>query len=123
MAAALSSTRFIGRRAELKALEQRYGAPHSALVPVYGRRRVGKTELLLRFSSGKPTVYFTASDKLRTPQIADFMRAAANWLEAAHLAEAMPTTWEAALQLVVASAPKDRKLLLVVDEFQWLCQS
>ena len=123
MTAALSSTRFIGRRAELKALEQRYGAPHSALVPVYGRRRVGKTELLLRFSSGKPTVYFTASDKLRTPQIADFMRAAANWLEAAHLAEAMPTSWEAALQLVVASAPKDRKLLLVIDEFQWLCQS
>ncbi len=123
MGVARSSNRFIGRQAELSALEQRYNSARSAMVPVYGRRRVGKTELLLRFSSGKPTVYFTASDKLRTPQIADFMRAAADWLHASHLADSMPTNWEAALRLVVASAPDNRKLLLVLDEFQWLCQS
>jgi uncharacterized protein len=114
---------FVGRRAELDALERRYASSRAALVPVYGRRRVGKTELLLRFSSGKPTIYFTASDKLRTPQIADFMRAAAEWIAAPHLAESAPTNWEAALRLVVAAAPKDRKLLLVLDEFQWLCRS
>jgi len=34
--------RFIGRRADLSALERH----HAAMVPVYGRRRVGKTELL-----------------------------------------------------------------------------
>ncbi len=119
----LSSVGFIGRRRELDALERRYASPESALVPVYGRRRVGKTELLLRFASRKPTVYFTASDKLRTPQIADFVRAAAEWLDAPHLAESAPATWEAALRLVVGAAPPDKKLLLVLDEFQWLCQS
>jgi hypothetical protein len=62
MSAPAASFQFIGRRTELKVLEQ------SEMVPVYGRRRVGKTELLLRFASDKPTVYFTASDKLRTPQ-------------------------------------------------------
>jgi hypothetical protein len=114
---------FVGRRSELKVLEQRYASTRSEMVPVYGRRRVGKTELLLRFASGKPTVLFIASDKLRTPQIADFLRAASEWLAAPHLAESAPATWEAALRLVIATAPKQHKFLLVLDEFQWLCQS
>jgi AAA+ ATPase superfamily predicted ATPase len=118
-----SSPGFIGRRSELSALERRYASSRAELIPLYGRRRVGKTELLLRFSSGRPTVYFTASDKLKTPQIADFMRAAAEWLGVPHLAEAAPGNWEAALRLAVAAAPKGQKLLLVLDEFQWLCQS
>src|SRR5688500_10716052 len=92
---------FVGRSAELAALERHYRSARSGLVPVYGRRRVGKTELLLHFVARKPTVYFTASDKLRTPQIVDFVRAAAEWLAAPHLAEAAPTTWDAALKLVI----------------------
>lgn len=68
-------------------LEQRYASTRSEMVPVYRRRHVGKTELLLRFASGKPTVLFIASDKLRTPQIADLLRAAAEWLATPHLAE------------------------------------
>ena len=79
---------FVGRTVELAALERHYRAGQAGLVPVYGRRRVGKTELLLRFSAKKSTVYFTASDKLRTPQIVDFVRAAAEWLNAPHLAGA-----------------------------------
>ena len=114
---------FVGRRAELAALERHYKAARSGLIPVYGRRRVGKTELLLHFATKKPTIYFTASDKLRTPQIIDFVRAAADWLGAAHLAEAAPATWEAALKLVIGSAPAGKKLVLVLDEFQWLCAS
>jgi AAA+ ATPase superfamily predicted ATPase len=114
---------FVGRAAELAALERHYKASRSALIPVYGRRRVGKTELLLHFAARKPTVYFTASDKLRTPQIIDFVRAAADWLGIPHLAGAAPGTWDAALKLVVGSVPAGRKLVLVLDEFQWLCAS
>lgn len=114
---------FVGRSAELAALDRQYKAPRAGFVPVYGRRRVGKTELLLHFASRKPTVYFTATDKLRTPQIVDFVRAAASWLNAAHLAEAAPQSWEAALRLVLAAAPARQKLVLVLDEFQWLCAS
>jgi AAA+ ATPase superfamily predicted ATPase len=113
----------VGRTAELRALERRYASARSELIPVYGRRRVGKTELLLRFAAGKPTVYFSASDRLRTTQIGDFLRAAAEWLGAAHLAGTGPLSWEVALKLVVAAAPPGRKLVLVLDEFQWLCRS
>jgi hypothetical protein len=114
---------FVGRRAELAALERHYRGARAGLIPVYGRRRVGKTELLLHCAAKKPTVYFTASDKLRTPQIVDFVRAAADWLDAPHLAETAPASWAAAFKLVLGSAPAGRKLVLVLDEFQWLCAS
>ena len=114
---------FVGRRAELAALERHYAARRAAIVPVYGRRRVGKTELLLQFAQRKPAVYFSVSQKLAGPQIGDLMRAAAQGLGNPALAEAAPQSWEAALRLVVSAAPKGKKLALVLDEFQWLCAS
>lgn len=123
MPSVVTPSGFVGRQAEIAALERHYQAARAGLIPVYGRRRVGKTELLLHFASRKPTVYFTASDKLRTPQMVDFVRAAADWLHVPHLAEAAPQTWEAALKLVIGAAPPRRKLVLVLDEFQWLCAS
>jgi AAA+ ATPase superfamily predicted ATPase len=114
---------FIGRDRELGALQRRYASSRSELFPLYGRRRVGKTELLVRLSHDKPTVFFTANSKLRTPQIGGFMRAAAEWLRLPELAEAVPAGWEAAFKVVLQSAPRNRKLLLVLDEFQWACQS
>lgn len=117
------STRFVGRQAELAALERNHGARRSALVPVYGRRRVGKTELLLHFLAGKPSVYFSATQKLKGPQIADLMRAAGDALRNPSLADAAPSSWETALRLIVGAAPRGKKLVLVLDEFQWLCES
>lgn len=114
---------FVGRSAELAALKRHYTHRRSTIVPVYGRRRVGKTELLLKFVAGKPAVYFSASQKLRSPQIADLMRAAAAAFRADALAEAAPPNWEVALKLVMGAAPKGKKLVLVLDEFQWLCES
>ena len=85
---------FVGRTSELAALEKQHDSARSAFVPIYGRRRVGKTELLLRFTAGKSAVYFMASDKLATPQLADFVKAAAGWLNQPHLAPAAPSNWE-----------------------------
>jgi AAA+ ATPase superfamily predicted ATPase len=123
MNSVLPKADFVGRKAELAALERQFASEKPALLPVYGRRRVGKTELLLQFAAVKTAVYFMASDKLATPQIVDFVRAAAGWLKMPHLGEAAPATWEAALRLVTGSVPAGRKLVLILDEFQWLCKS
>ena len=49
---------FIGRQAETDTLERSIRESGSALVPVYGRRRVGKSELILHFMKRHPGVYF-----------------------------------------------------------------
>ena len=44
---------FIGRKRELKFLQDCYNSAKSELVVIYGHRRIGKTELLKQFSKGK----------------------------------------------------------------------
>jgi hypothetical protein len=66
---------------------------------------------VLQFIAGKPAVYFSANQKLRGPQIADLMRAAAAALSRPELADAGPVTWEAPLRLVVAAAPEGARAL------------
>lgn len=120
---AASSGPFVGRAAELAALERQYRRDGGAFVPVYGRRRVGKTELLLRFCRGKQAIYFAATQGTAQQQLRSFMRTAAVALGKALLAEVAVTDWDHAFELVVREANPSRRLLLVLDEFQWLCAS
>lgn len=52
---------FVGRERELGVLNRRYDSGKFEFVPVYGRRRVGKTALLKEFCKGKNAVFYTAS--------------------------------------------------------------
>ena len=45
--------RFIGRENELEALIRRYDGSKAELFIVYGRRRIGKSELLLHMANGR----------------------------------------------------------------------
>lgn len=49
---------FINRERELDALERSYGSDRAELYVLYGRRRVGKTELLRAFCQGKRHIFF-----------------------------------------------------------------
>lgn len=53
-------TEFIDRKRELEALGERYASGKAELLVVYGRRRVGKTELLKTFFKDKNHLYFLA---------------------------------------------------------------
>ena len=50
--------KFIGRQAELALLQQHYRDARPALIPIYGRRRVGKSRLIDEFIKDKPNIYF-----------------------------------------------------------------
>ena len=52
------------------------------LLPVYGRRRIGKSELLVHFCSGKRAIYFAATQGTAAHQLRSFMRCAAESLGA-----------------------------------------
>ena len=65
---------FVGREEELSFLEDAYASTRAQLVFVYGRRRVGKTELLNEFRKDKPYVFVAAKEAPATTQLADFSR-------------------------------------------------
>ncbi|MBN1223770.1 MAG: ATP-binding protein [Candidatus Aminicenantes bacterium] len=51
---------FIDRERELGALEKFWKGKEAQLIVIYGKRRIGKTELIKQFIKGKPHVYYLA---------------------------------------------------------------
>lgn len=52
--------KFIDREGELKALERFWQEEAAQLIVIYGKRRIGKTELIKQFIKEKPHIYFLA---------------------------------------------------------------
>ncbi|MFT7480562.1 MAG: AAA+ ATPase superfamily predicted ATPase, partial [Gammaproteobacteria bacterium] len=52
---------FVGRKNEMLVLDQMYDSGEAELFVLYGRRRVGKTELLQQFCEGRRGIYFMAA--------------------------------------------------------------
>jgi AAA+ ATPase superfamily predicted ATPase len=114
------SIEFVGRQRELAVLEQAWRTEGGAFIPVYGRRRVGKSELLVRFMAGKPAVYVTGKVAPAELQLREFLRAAAAALREPLLAEHPVADWPAAFRLVEDRWRGPGKLILALDEFQWM---
>lgn len=116
---------FIGRKEEAARLTSAFNSPRSEFIPIYGRRRVGKSELILRFMANKPGVYFQGQQSAAALQVRDFLDAAAGTLNMPLLAQLDISDWRQALPTVVTqwqqSHPAE-KLILALDEFQWMAE-
>src|SRR5689334_16055817 len=109
---------FVGRVAELRLLEDAWRRRESAFIPIYGRRRIGKSELILHFLRGKQAIYHVGKVAPAALQLREFLEEAARALDEPLLAQLPATDWRATLEAVVGRA-KGGKLALVLDEFQW----
>jgi AAA+ ATPase superfamily predicted ATPase len=96
--------------------------PESNLIPIYGRRRIGKSELILHFKGNRPGIYFVGKQAPTSLQIHEFLITAANALEMPLLAKTAIADWKTALSETVRVWTKPRKLILVLDEFQWIVE-
>ncbi|MFA4701120.1 ATP-binding protein [Pyrococcus kukulkanii] len=76
----MSIQKFVDRERELKFLEERYRSGRAELIIIYGRRRIGKTALLLHFAKDKPHVYFLATEKPYRENLKDFQKLLAEFL-------------------------------------------
>ncbi len=113
---------FIGRARELATLEAAFADDRAHLWPVYGRRRVGKTALLRRFCADRPSLFFTGSEAPAGPQQKLLLETAAATFRSPLLAQVAPSGWHQVLELVVNEGLRQTqgKLIVVLDEFQWL---
>lgn len=114
---------FVGRRQELAALRAAYAAPPSAFWPIYGRRRVGKSELILQFSRPFPTLYLLGKKGAPASQMMrEFLELASSLMQEPLLATAPVESWKKVFNAVFGRWRSDEKLILVLDEFQWLAE-
>ena len=108
---------FINRTEELEFLEAEYARDSSSLVVIYGRRRVGKTELSLKFAAGKPSVYYLSQKLDLERQVEDFLEKMAEQLGTY---QPKITKWDAALKFVAQQA--EGKPLIIIDEVPYLIE-
>ena len=114
---------FIGRAAELGLLARAFESPRSEFIPIYGRRRVGKSELILKHMADKPGVYYLGKQTAPALQVREFLQEAARALDMPLLAELRAVGWRQALHTVVEQWEERNpgsKLVLALDEFQWI---
>ncbi|MCK5228753.1 MAG: ATP-binding protein [Desulfobulbaceae bacterium] len=114
---------FVGRKRELKALECAYQSPNSTFIPVYGRRRVGKSELIKHFIQDKQALYFLGKQAPARLQLKEFLRNGASALNQPLLEQASVADWQKAISLILEQVPAGEKLILVMDEFQWTAEA
>ena len=118
----MEAVMFIGREEELKFLEERYQKGDGQLIVLYGRRRIGKTEILRKFCEDKAHVFYSCTECPDAQQLTQFSERV--------LTKDMPASkyiqrfndWIQALSSV-AELPGTGKKLLVIDEFPYMVKN
>lgn len=121
-----STTPFINRKKETKWLEERYkeAGREGQLLIIYGKRRVGKTELVKHFAQNKPFVYYTVEKGNAQDQLKAATKAFGEGFENQALANATLPHWRDLFALIENELKtKKEPVVVVVDEFPYLAQS
>ncbi|MFQ6016282.1 MAG: ATP-binding protein [Anaerolineae bacterium] len=110
---------FVNRETELAFLEGRYRSSQAELVVLYGRRRVGKTDLLHQFCQDKPHVFFVADLGTAETNLVQFSRAVSQHVHGDPEVEGVYRDWDQGLARLARLA-QDERFVAVFDEFTYL---
>ena len=114
---------FVGRKKELQTLEKAFQSHDSCFVPIYGRRRVGKSELIKQFIKNKKALYFLGKQAPARLLLNEFLRNAASLFDQPLLERVSVDDWQQTISLVLEQATAEDKIVIVMDEFQWVAEA
>ncbi|MFA4700454.1 ATP-binding protein [Pyrococcus kukulkanii] len=103
--------KFIDREFELEELEKRYKERRAHLILIYGRRRIGKTELVKQFIKDKKSFYFLARKEPMELEISRLIKSFNRKFNVFIEAESLENFFE--------ELKKFGKIVVVIDEFPY----
>jgi len=112
--------KFIDREKELEFLEEKWKEENPQLIILWGKRRVGKTELVKQFIQGKPHIYFLSESTSEAEQLKRFSMAIGSFFKEPLLETRGFNEWEESFKYIRG---KSQRFILVIDEFPYLIQS
>jgi len=113
---------FVNRIDELNYLEKLHKEQDARFVIMYGRRRIGKTELLRQFSKNKKHLFFSSDLSSEQEQLKQFSEKIFQLTRESFLQNQPFGSWEALLRYIFDHLiPK--MPLIIIDEFPYLCIS
>lgn len=109
---------FYDRDDELEALETAFASSDHEFYVVYGRRRVGKTELLKEFCLDRPHLYFLAAQEAEHRQREKFVEQIADAFD-----DRVPRIdgWDEAFEYLGEKLASEQRIV-VIDEFPYLVE-
>lgn len=113
--------RFFNRVDELTAFERRWESGRGEYFVLYGRRRVGKSHLLLHFGGTHSQLYFEATSGSTRDHLEDLSRELAAFTGRQLYAQQPLSNWRAAFAAfdeLVDEGP----VMIVLDEFQYIAR-
>jgi uncharacterized protein len=121
----MSQTPFVGRIPQLSILQRASNnRTRSSITAVYGRRRIGKTRLIMEASRKSPILHFEGIEGASSAeQRRHFLKTLARHSGMRAHQIATSGDWEDLLILLAeftASQPVDKKQIIFFDEFQWM---
>lgn len=114
--------KFVDRKNEMNFLENEYKKEDSSFVVIYGRRRIGKTELLSKFIKDKDALFFLATEESENENRNAFTKSVAMYTKNELLENAKVESWETLFSYLASFMPEKRKLI-IIDEFQYIGKS
>lgn len=115
---------FINRDQELAFLNAAYKLKKTQFIILYGRRRVGKTELVKQFFQDKDHIYFLADQSSEHDQLKQLAEQMGTYFGDDYLRDHAFGRWEEVFRYLAAKLPDlKKKLIWVVDEFPYLVQA
>jgi AAA+ ATPase superfamily predicted ATPase len=113
---------FVNRGPEIQFLLDRMASHKAQFIVVYGRRRIGKTELLKEAFKKKKGIYFVAdlgADQDQRRRLSEIVHLS---FPSPLLQTEPPPEWDPLLRYLVDLGRKER-IVLILDEFPYLCSS
>ena len=116
--------KFIDRNRELEELNHILSQQGAQFILVYGRRRVGKTTLLLQWAerTGCPFIYWVASRDSPAQIRLGYTRALWRWANPDSQAVPRFDTWQEIFE-TTAQLIGDQEVILILDEFSYAVES
>jgi hypothetical protein len=111
---------FINRKEELSFLEEKWLENKPQLIVLWGKRRVGKTELVKQFIKNKPSIYFFSENTSNKDQLKKFSLSIGKFFNEPLLETRGFGEWEESFKYI---KEKGKKFVLAIDEFPYLIQS
>jgi AAA+ ATPase superfamily predicted ATPase len=112
---------FINREEELKFLEEKYLEDSPQLIIIYGRRRVGKTELIKKFIQNKKSIYILCSRTSIKENIDELKRKFYEITGKEYFLNLNTTSFFDLFKFFVNEI-KNEKIVVVFDEFPYLLE-
>jgi len=113
--------KFINRTKELAALNEKWEAKTSQLFIIYGKRRVGKTELVKQFLKDKPSIYFLADKRNHIDQLKELGRVIGSYFDDKILVKNGFQDWLGFFEYI--SSKGNTPLAIAIDEYPYLVET